>query len=91
MRYNSLNEGFVSKGTISYGRVQVDPGAVPADRYVAYPHFRSGQVPCGDHRNWHQDLVKITLQATGNLKERTPFLVSYGIRDNLTTTVRKTI
>ena len=71
--------------------VQVDPGAVPADRDVAYPDFRPGQVACGDHRNWHQDLVKITLQAAGYLEERTPSLVSPGIRDNLATKLRKTI
>ena len=72
-------------------RVQVDPGTVPADSDVAYPHFWPGQVTRGDDRNWHHHLVKITLQAAGNLEERTAFLVPSGIRDNLAATLRKTI
>ena len=75
----------------SQAGVQVDPGAVPADRDVAYPHLRPGQVTGGDHRNWHQHLVQVTLQAAGYLEERAPSLVSPGIRDNLATKLRKTI
>ena len=71
--------------------VQVGPGAVPADSHVANPHFRPGEVAGGDDRNRHQHLVKIALQAAGNLQERTAFLVSSDIRDNLATTLRKTI
>ena len=72
-------------------RVQVDPGTVPADSHVAYPHFRPAQVTCRDDGDWHQDLVKITLQAAGNLEERTPFLVSSCLGDNLGRTLRKVI
>ena len=71
--------------------VQVDPGAVPADSHVANPHLRPGEVAGGDDRNRHQHLVKIALQTAGNLQERTAFLVSSDIRDNLATTLRKTI
>ena len=44
--------------------VQVDPGAVPADGHLANPHLRPGEVACGDDRNRHQNLVKITLKTT---------------------------
>ena len=67
--------------------VQVDPGAVPADGDVANPHLRPGEMSGGDDRDRHHHLVKVALQTAGNLQERTAFLVSSDIRDNLAATL----
>ena len=47
--------------------VKVDPAGVPADRDVTNSHLGPVDVTRGDDRDWHQDLVQVTLQAAGDL------------------------